>query len=124
MLDMIHHKKFPFTGLQGNNHVQRSLPGIPVMNQARPIPTSDLILLMWTVVLPCKLVRGSIVSTITRIYTGRSGVQTLDRARELSFLQNIQASSSAHPASNSMKNRAFSLTVKWPRQTIRPLTCV
>jgi len=49
---MIHHKKFPFTGLQGNHYVQRSLPGIPVMNQTHPIPTSHLSLLIWTFVLP------------------------------------------------------------------------
>jgi len=65
-----------------------------------------------------KSVWGSMVSTITRIYAARSGVQILEGARELSFLQNIQASSSAHPASNSMKTRAFSLAVKWPGQTV------
>jgi len=62
--------------------------------------------------------RGSMVSTITRIYTGRSGVQILDAARELSFLQNIQASSCAHTASNSINTRAISLAVKWQGQTV------
>jgi len=28
---MIHYKKLSFTELQGNYHVQRRLPGIPVM---------------------------------------------------------------------------------------------
>jgi len=62
-----------------------------------------------------KSVRGSMVSTITRIYAGRSEI--LDRARELSFLQNIQASYSTHPASNSVKTKAFCLAVKWTGQT-------
>jgi len=39
---MIRYKKFSFTELQGNYHVQRRLPGIPVMNQTHPIPTSLL----------------------------------------------------------------------------------
>ena len=38
---------------------------------------------------------------MTRIYAGRSGVQILAGAIELSLLQNIQTSSSTHPASNS-----------------------
>jgi hypothetical protein len=63
-----------------------------------------------------KSLRGSMVSTITRIYAGRSGVQILDGARKLSFIQNIQPS--YQPASNSMKNRAFSVAVKWPGQVV------
>jgi hypothetical protein len=51
------------------------------------------------------------VSTITRIYAGRSGVQIFGGARELSFLQNIPPRSSYHPASNSIKNTAFSVAV-------------
>jgi hypothetical protein len=54
---------------------------------------------------------------MTKIYAARSGVQILAEARELSLLQNIQTISSTHPASNSMKTRAFSLAVKWPGQT-------
>jgi len=69
MLDMIHYKKLPFTELQGNYHVQRSLPGIPVINQVHPIPNSHLTLLIWTFVLP-STVWGSLVSTMTRIYAG------------------------------------------------------
>ena len=38
---------------------------------------------------------------MTRIYVGRSGVQILAGATELSLLQNIQTSSSSHPANNS-----------------------
>jgi hypothetical protein len=63
-------------------------------------------------------VHGSTVSTMTRIYTGKSGIQILARAREIHILENIQTSSSAHTVSNSMKNRAFSLTVKWSGQTV------
>jgi hypothetical protein len=55
---------------------------------------------------------------MTRIYAGGSGVQILAEARELSLLQNIQISSITHPASNSIKTRAFSLGVKWQEQTI------
>jgi hypothetical protein len=61
---------------------------------------------------------GRIVSTMTRIYTGRSGVQKLVETKELYFHQNIQTISSAHPATNSMKTTAFSLAVKWPGQTV------
>jgi len=55
---------------------------------------------------------GSIVSTMTIIYAGRSGFQILAGTRELSLLQNNQTSSSTHPASISMKTRALSLAVK------------
>jgi hypothetical protein len=48
-----------------------------------------------------KPVWGSTISTLTRIYTGISGVQIFTEGRELSLLQNIQTSFSAHPASNS-----------------------
>jgi len=43
---------------------------------------------------------GRIISKMTKIYAGRSGVQILAGATELSHLQNIQTSSSSHPASN------------------------
>ena len=39
---------------------------------------------------------------MTSIYAGKSGVQILAGARELSLLQNIQTSSSTHPAPNSI----------------------
>jgi len=65
-----------------------------------------------------KSVRGSMFNTITRTYAGRSGVQFLDGAREQFVLKNIQASSSTHPASNSMKTTAFCLAMKWPGQTV------
>jgi hypothetical protein len=118
MLEMIHYKKFPFTELQGNHHVQRSLPPIHVMNQTHPIPNLPSHFIIMDICITFKSVSGSMISAITRIYTGRSGVQILDRARELSFLQNIQASYSTHAASNSVKTRAFSLAVKWLGQTV------
>ena len=51
-------------------------------------------------------------STMTRIYTGRSGVQILAEARELFHHQNIQTSSSTNPAFNSIKTTAFPVAVK------------
>jgi hypothetical protein len=48
LLDMIYYKKFPFTELQGKLNVQKSLPGIPVMNQKLPIQSSHLSLLIQT----------------------------------------------------------------------------
>jgi hypothetical protein len=45
---MTYHKKFHFTELQGKLNVQKSLPGIPVMNQKHPIQTSHLSLLTQT----------------------------------------------------------------------------
>ena len=67
---------------------------------------------------------GSRISTMSRIYAGTPGVQILAEAIELSLLQNIQTSSSTQPASNSMKTRPFSLAVKWPGQTVWPLTSI
>jgi hypothetical protein len=46
MLDMVHYKNFPFTEIKGNYRVQRSIPGIPVMNQTHPNKTSHLFLLV------------------------------------------------------------------------------
>jgi hypothetical protein len=48
-----------------------------------------------------KPVWGCIVCIVTRIYNGRSVVQILWETKELSLHQNIQTSSSTHPASNS-----------------------
>ena len=50
---------------------------------------------------PCNIFKSVRGSTVTRIYDGRSVVQILAGAKDLSFLQNIQTSSSTHPASNS-----------------------
>jgi len=61
-----------------------------------------------------KAVWGSIDSTITWTYAGRSGDQNM----ALSVLQNIQTKSSTHPTTTSMKIRAFSLAVKWPVRTV------
>jgi hypothetical protein len=61
---------------------------------------------------------SSTVSTMTKIYAERSGVQILAEARELYFHQNTRTIPSTHPASNSMKTTAFSLAEKWPKQTV------
>jgi hypothetical protein len=60
-----------------------------------------------------KSVRSNTVSTLARIYPGRSVFQILEGARELSLLKIIQSTSSTHPASNPMKTRASSLEVIW-----------
>jgi hypothetical protein len=61
---------------------------------------------------------------MTRTYAGEFGVQILKVAKELALFQNIQTSSTAHRASNSMKTTAFSMAVKWPRWKERPLTYI
>ena len=114
-------KEIPFTELKGNYHFQRSIPGIPVMNHTHPNQTSRLFLLI--LLYYCQISMWQ-HSTMTRIYAGRSGVQILAEAIELSLLQNIQTCSSTQPASNSIQTRAFSLAVKWPGQTVWPLTSV
>jgi hypothetical protein len=99
MLDMIHYKKFPFTELQGKLQCSEKPSGIPVMNQTHPIQTSQSCNINTEFCSIFKSIWGSIHSTMNRIYAGRSGVQILSRARELSLLHNIHTSSSAHPAS-------------------------
>jgi len=98
---MIHYKKFPFTQLQqippfsekpSNNSCHQS-------NTSNTILTSHFVNFDFRVIF--KSVCGSTVSTMTRIYTGRYGVQILAQTTELSPLQNIQTSSSTHPASKS-----------------------
>jgi hypothetical protein len=100
MLDTIYYKKFPFTQPQGKLPCSEK----PSRNSCHESKTSNPIL-------PSQFINtdfrrffkpacGSILSTMTWIYAGRSGVQISAEARELSHLQNIQASSSAHPASN------------------------
>jgi len=112
-----------YSNVTGNYHLQRSIPGIPVMNQtSNPSLPSHFINMDFCIIF--NSVCGSTVSTMTRIYTEISGVQNLAGTRELSLLQNIHTSSSTHPASNSMKTRAISLAVKWPVQTVWSLTSV
>jgi hypothetical protein len=117
MLDMIHYKKCPFTHFKEITLFREAFQDfLTLIKQSNPNLPSQLINMDFCI--SFKLVIGSMISTITRIYAGRSGFQILDAARELSFLQNIQASSSYHPASNSMKNTAFSVELKWPGQTV------
>jgi hypothetical protein len=101
MLDMIYYKKFPFTEHQGKLPFSEK----PSRNSCHGSKTSNPILQSQFINTDFhrffKPACGSILSTMTWIYAGRSGVQISAEARELSFLQNIQTSSSTHPASNS-----------------------
>jgi len=110
---MILCKKFPFTHFKEITMFREAFHESNTSNHNLP---SQFINMNFCITL--KSVRGSTVSTITRIYAARSGVQILDEAIELSFLQNIQSSSSAHPASNPMNTRGISLAVKWRGQTV------
>jgi hypothetical protein len=100
MLDMIYYKKFPFTEPKGNYRSEK-----PSRNSCHESKTSNPILPSQFINTDLrrffKPVCGNIFSTMTRIFAGRSGVQISAEARELSLLQNIQTSSSAHQASNS-----------------------
>ena len=101
MLDMTYYKKFPFTELQG----KLPYPQTPSRNSWHESNASNPKLPFHFIntdfCIFCKSVCGSIFSTMTSIYTGRSGVQILAETTELSLLKNLQTSSSAHPASNS-----------------------
>ena len=121
---MIHYNKFPFTDLQWKlqSTEKPSRNSCHESNTTKPNLPSHFINTDCCIIF--KSIWSSTVSTMARIYTGRSGVQILAEARELSLLQNIQTSSSNNPASNSMKTTAFSLAVKWPGQTVRPLSSV
>jgi hypothetical protein len=100
MLDMIYYKKFPFTEPQGKLPCSEK----PSRNSCHESKTSNPILPSQFNTEFCRFFKpvcGSIFSTMTWIYAGISGDQISAEAREPSHLQNIQASSSAHPASNS-----------------------
>jgi len=110
---MIHCNKFPFTDFKEITMFREAFHESNTSNHNLPSQFINM-----DICITLKSVRGSMVSTITRIYARRTGVQILDGAIELSFLQNIQSSSSAHPASNRMKTRGISLAVKWQVQTV------
>jgi hypothetical protein len=116
---MIQYKKFLFAELQG----KFPCPQKPSRNTSHQSNTSNpklpfrFINTYFCIIF--KSVSGSsTVTKMTRIYAGRPGVQILAGAIELYLLQNIQTTSSTHPASHPMKSRAFSLAVKWPMQTV------
>jgi len=115
---MIHYKKFLFTELQGKLPCSEK----PSRNSSHESNTSNTNFpsqfINKDICIIFKSVRSSTVSTMTRIYAGRYGVQILARAREVCILQNIQTTFSTHPASNPVKTRDFSLAVKWPGQTV------
>jgi hypothetical protein len=113
-----HYTKFPFTELQGKLPFSEKPSRNSCHESNASNPNFSFHLIKMDPFIIFKSVRGSTVSTVTRIYDGRSGVQILEGARELSLLQNIQISSSTHPVSNSMKTKAFSVAVKWPWQTL------
>ena len=108
LLDMVNYKKFSFINFNE----------ITMFREASRNPNLPSQFINMNFCITLKSVRGSMVSTITRIYAGRSEVQILDGARELSLLQNIQVSSCAQPASNSKNTRDISQAVKWPGHTV------
>jgi len=98
---MIHYKKFSFTELQGKSPCSEK-PSENSCNESNSSNTSlisHFINMDFCVIF--KSVWGSTVSAMTRIYAAISGVQMLAQATELPPLQNIQTSSSTHPASKS-----------------------
>jgi len=117
-LELIQYKKFPFRKLQGKLPCSEK----PSRNSCHQSNTSNPKLPSHFINMDFCLIYKSVCSstdcTMTRIYTGRSGVQILAHATAHSLLQNIQTSSSAHPAFNSMTTTAFSLAVNWPMPTI------
>jgi hypothetical protein len=119
MLDMIQYKKFPSTELQEKLPCPQK-PSTNSCDESHSFnPKLPFHFINTDFCIIFKSVSGSsIVSKMTKIYAGRSGVQILAGAIELSIVQNIQISSSTHSASISMKSRAFSLAVKWPVQTV------
>ena len=120
MLDMINYKNFPFTELQGKSPCSEkpSRNFCHESNTSNPIPPSQFIHTDFCIFF--NPVCSSTVSTMTTIYTGISEVQILAQATELPPLQNIQTSSSTHPASKS----SFFFGSKAAVQTVWPLTCL
>jgi hypothetical protein len=57
--------------------------------------------------------RRQVVSTVTRLRVGRSGIRIPAVARYLSVLQNVQTGSRTHPASFSTGTGGPSLRAKW-----------
>ena len=96
---MIQYKKFPFAELQG----KFPCPQKPSRNSCDESNTSNPKLpfrfINTDFCIIFKSASGSSTVSMTRIYAGRSGVQILAGAIELSILQNIQTNSSTHPAS-------------------------
>ena len=114
---MIHNKKFDFTDFKKSPRSEK-----PSKNSCHKSNTSNTNIpyqfINMDFYITSKSVRGSTISTITRIYAGRSGVQILVEEKEQSFPKNIQPSSITHRASNSMKTTAISVAIKWPGQPV------
>jgi len=94
------YKRFPFPELQGKlTFLQKhSIHSSHEPNTSEPTHPFHFINADFRIIF--KSVWGSIISKITWIYAGSSGIQMLVGAMELSLLWNIQTSSSAYPASN------------------------
>jgi len=94
-------KEIPFTELQG----KLQCPQKPSTNFSHESNTSNQKLPFHSINTDFSIifnsVWGSIISKVTKICAGRSGVQISAGARGLAILQNIQTSSSANPASKS-----------------------
>ena len=100
-LDVIHYKNSPFPELQGKlPHTQKtSRNSCHQSNTSNPKLT--FLFINTDICIIFKSAWGSIISKRTRINAGRSGVQFLTGAIELTVLQNFQTSPSTHPAPNS-----------------------
>ena len=104
-LDVRHQISHPLQNFKGNYHFQRSFSGVLVIKTSNPnLPFQFINTEVYTFF---RTIKGGKFSTITSIYAGRTSVQILAWTRELSQVQNIQTSSSPHPASNSVKNHSF-----------------
>jgi hypothetical protein len=112
MLDMIHYRKFTPIELHGQLPSSEKPTRYSYQKSNTSTPNQQYHYINMHFCIIFKSVCGSTVSTITTIYTEIFGVQILAGATDLSLLQNIYTISSTHPASNSMKTRAFCLAVK------------
>jgi hypothetical protein len=79
---MIYYNKFPFTDLQGKLLCSEKPSRNSCHESNKPNISTHFINMDICIIF--KSVCGSTVSTMTRIYTGGSGVQILAEARELS----------------------------------------
>jgi hypothetical protein len=94
---MTHYKQLPFTQLQRKLPCSEKPLEIPVINQTHPIQISCLIFIKWTFIV--KPLWDSSQFNDSDI-CWKIWCSNLGRTIQLYLLQNIQTSSSAHPASN------------------------
>jgi len=104
-----------------NYHVQRTVPGIPVMNKTHPIKVPHLSILIQNLYyIQTSMWQHSQYSN--QYIHWKICSSNLCRSNRTISSPAVQTSSSTHPASNLMKTRALSVAVKWPGQTVWPLT--